>query len=127
MDTPFEVIKNIFEKNELPDSQEAGKFNFIITRYLSLYRNTFLEASDAAFFFGKLPDDIYEKLLYHLIDSESPAPFIKYIKNPKEKKYDKVLLDEVCEFYKVNERHGKEIIDIAKAQKINLKKEFGIK
>lgn len=123
--TPFDYLKALFTKTELPG--KPGQFEFIATRYLSMYPNTILEAINAAQYLGKIRPEIYGRVLYLTVPKEKPSPFIKYIKKPKEPTIDKILLGKVCKSYHCNEKTGREIIEIAKAKKYKLKKEFGLK
>ncbi len=123
----FENIKNIFEKNELPPINGKSKNLFMINRYLSMYPNTFLESTESNYYNGKIPNSFVERLLFHTVPKKVPAPFIKYIKGKKTYKIDKVLLSKICEFFKVNEHHGIEIIEILKSKGRNPKRMFGLK
>ncbi len=125
----FENIANIFEKNKLPPINGKSNLLFMINRYLSMNPISFLESTEANYYNGKIPNSYVERLLFYSVQKETPAPFIKYIKNKKDKsgKIDKKVLSEICNKYCCNENHGKEIIEILKAEGKNVKKMLGFK
>jgi hypothetical protein len=122
----FSSLKNIFEKKELPPIDGKGQDGFMITRYLSMYPPTILDAIDCSRYLGKISNTLYNRLLYFVIEKEKP-PFIRYIKKKKGVKIDKKLQAKICEYYCCNEHHANEIVEVLKAQGIKPKHLFGMK
>jgi len=121
----FDELKNLFEKKEpIVDSNNG----FMLNRYLSMYVSTFTDSVCVNNYLGKIPNKLFNILLYSIVGKENQAPFIKYIKKKdSKKKVDKILLEKVCKGFCCNERHGEEIIEVLKAEGKNPKHIFGLK
>jgi len=119
----FNKIKNIFEKNELPDINKKSNDVFMINRFLSMTPESFFESQKSNEFNGKIPSWASELLLYYTVEKQH-APRISYIKK-KASKVDKKLLKLVCDSFHCSNNQGEEVIEIFKLKKINIKNIFG--
>ncbi len=122
----FDNVKNVFQKEDIPEVGGKSAEVYMVSRFLSMTPHSVLDAVDAGKYLGKIPNWAYDRLLFFLVEKKNSAPYIKYIKK-KGDNVDKVLLGKVCTAFCCNERHGREYIEVLKAEGHNPKHLFGLK
>lgn len=127
----FQFLSNTFEKREVetPTTCDKGEF-YMVVKYLSLYPDTFFVSDDANRLMAKIPPWATGCFLYHSVDKQNPAPFIKYPKkDKKESKEDKKqteLLKKVSAYFCCSLVHAEQIITILEKKHNNVYHLFGM-
>lgn len=122
----FAVIENLFTKKEVVDSSTAFKESYMVNRYLSMLPETFLLSVESNRLSTKLPGWATGSLLFNSIDKRVPAPWIKYIKKPRQL-VDKEVLLRLGEYLCCSYKHAIDSKKILEANGVNVYGMFGMK
>ena len=121
MDTPFEFLQNCFLKKELITSNSAvPDFYFPVIRMLSFHKKLLATMAKISSYQSRIPSWALGCLLYNVTPKSSFIPKSgKYISAKSSLEEDSPELETIKKVYCLNTKHGKQVLEILKQQKVN--------
>ena len=122
----FEVINNMFTKEESVNSTTEFKESYMTNRFLSMLPDTFLVAVEANRLSRNLPQWATGAYIFNSIPKHKRAPRMNYIRRPLQYAHQEAL-KKIGQFFCCDINKAFQIKKILEVNEIDTHKMFGLK
>ena len=121
IDTPWDFVKNCFLK-ETPilSNSETQNFYHPCLRLMSFHPSLLKTMAQMTLLQTGIPDWAMGCTLYHLTPKVHKVPYVKYVSAKSVTAEESKELEAVKKIFCVNTKHGLQLVEILKQQKIGL-------
>jgi len=119
---PWDEAKAVLEGRDI-----EIKNIYMLIRFLSFLRETYLLSVNANRYQGKIPNWAIESLLKHGVKPRRSAPYIKYAFNKGNKKYNAKLIEKLSSHLCCSEAHARQTIELLKKSGKSPEVYFGLR